>query len=77
FLPKLTHAIFTKGQRTEVSDENNRHFPCPRKPEEVAEFVDSSKVIADLATYILAGEINPTVYVTFGNEKAFKSIKLA
>ncbi|EAE8347312.1 Cof-type HAD-IIB family hydrolase [Listeria monocytogenes] len=77
FIPKLNHAIFAEGLRTEVSDENNRHFPSPRKPEEVAEFVDSSKVIEDLPAYISAGEISPTIYLTFGNEEAFSPIKLA
>lgn len=77
FIPKLNQAIFAEGLRTEVSDENNRHFPSPRKPEEVAEFVDSSKIIEDLPTYISTGKISPTIYLTFGNEKAFSPIKLA
>ncbi|MBC1340260.1 Cof-type HAD-IIB family hydrolase [Listeria welshimeri] len=77
YIPKLNQAIFAGGLRTEVSDENNRHFPSPRKPEEVAEFVDSSKVIEDLPAYISAGEISPTIYLTFGNEKAFLPIKSA
>lgn len=75
YLEILTKTIFDAGLRTEVSNVTNRHFPSPRKPEEVAEFVDSSIVVSELADFVLAGSIEPTIYLTFGNGTEFAKIK--
>lgn len=75
YVKGLTEVIFRAGLRTEVANQNHRHFPSPRKPEEVAEFVDSSIVIKDLAGYVAAGRMKPTIYLTFGNSEQFATIK--
>lgn len=75
YIPTLNQIIFGMGLRTEVSNVTNRLFPSPRNPEDVAEFVDSSIVIEDLANFILNQEKNPTIYLTFGEEAQFKEIR--
>lgn len=75
YIPTLNDAIFSENLRTEVSDINNRYFPSPRNPEDVAEFIDSSKVIENLPAYINEGKIKPTIYLTFGDLIGFRSIR--
>ncbi len=74
YIPTLNQIIFAHDLRTEVSNPTNRLFPSPRDPENVAEFVDSSRVIPDLADYVL-NEKQPTIYLTFGTAAEFASIR--
>lgn len=75
YISIINQAVFSKPLRTEVSDEVHRHFPSPRNPENVAEFVDSSLIIEDLPSYVLKGAISPTIYLTFGESQVFNQIK--
>lgn len=60
--------------RTEINDVNNRYFPSPRAPEDIAEFVDTSIVEKDLFNYA-SKKLEPTIYLNFGTYKEFKKIK--
>lgn len=75
YLPKLNKIIFGKGARTEVSNLNNRFFPSPRNPKDVAEFVDSSIVVDNLPEHTIQKIRNVTIYLTFGDRELFNSIK--
>lgn len=77
FIAVLNQIIFGMGLRTEVSNKSNRLFPSPRKPEEVAEFVDSSIVIEQLPDYLLQNKNQVTIYLTFGGSEDFSKIKEA
>lgn len=77
YIADLTQTIFNAGLRTEVSNISNRHYPSPRNPENVAEFVDSSIIVPELADFVLSSNMEPTIYLTFGTSKEFAKIKQA
>lgn len=60
--------------RTEINDIDHRYYPTPRNPENIAEFVDTSIVKNDLFEYVRQN-IEPTIYLNFGEEKIFNKIK--
>ena len=60
--------------RTEINDSNNRYFPTPRAPEDIAEFIDTSIVKENLFEYSKEN-LDPTIYLNFGTNKEFKGIK--
>ena len=53
----------------------NRLFPSPRDPENVAEFVDTSIVIENLPEYVLQHAEEMMIYLTFGTASDFALIK--
>lgn len=75
YITSLNEAIFGLNLRTEVSNLQNRLFPSPRDPKDVAEFVDTSIVIPDLPNYVLNHKENLTIYLTFGTEEKFAEIR--
>lgn len=60
--------------RTEVNTIENRYFPSPRDPEEVAEFVDTSIVKENLFDFAETS-IEPTIYLNFGEAESFEEIR--
>lgn len=75
YVAQLNEIIFGMNLRTEVNNLTNRLFPSPRAPGSVAEFVDSSIIIKNLADFVLNKEKNPTIYLTFGNKEQFTIIR--
>ena len=74
YIATLNRIIFSKGLRTEVSNPTNRLFPSPRNPEDVAEFVDTSRVVSNLEQVVLE-EKEPILYLTFGKSEDFEEIR--
>ncbi len=72
-VPLINKSVFSKKIRVEISDIQHRFFPSPRKPEEVAEFVDTSLVVEDLPEFSLT--IEPTIYLIFGNSAVFEALQ--
>ncbi|WP_099223876.1 Cof-type HAD-IIB family hydrolase [Listeria costaricensis] len=70
----INRVVFASGLRVEISSVQNRYFPSPRNPEEVAEFVDTSIVVADLDA-ASRSEFDPVIYLMFGNREKFAEIK--
>lgn len=75
YIASLNQAIFGMNLRTEVSTMQNRLFPSPRDPENVAEFVDTSIVIENLPEYVLQHAEELMIYLTFGTASDFALIK--
>ncbi|MGX7163642.1 HAD-IIB family hydrolase [Enterococcus massiliensis] len=75
YIASLNQAIFGMNLRTEVSTLENRLFPSPRDPENVAEFIDTSIVIKNLPDYVLQHAGKATIYLTFGTTNEFTTIK--
>lgn len=76
-VPKINDVLFNYGQRVEVSDANHRYFPSPRDPKLVAEFVDTSIVKPNLSDFTLSGEMQPVIYLMFGNTAIFSQVRTA
>lgn len=70
----LNNILAQSAVRTEVNDINNRYFPSPRNPEEVAEFIDTSIVKEDLFEYVQK-DLEPTIYLNFGDLEQFDIIR--
>lgn len=75
YIEALNDAIFGMNLRTEVSNLQNRLFPSPRDPKDVAEFVDTSIVTQELPKYVLNHKEDLTIYLTFGTEVEFAEIR--
>jgi len=74
YIERLNYILSQHDVRTEINDINHRYYPSPRDPENVAEFIDSSIVKENLFSFV-SKNINPTIYLSFGNAKQFYQIK--
>lgn len=73
-IPTINQIVFGRGLRVEVSDIDHRYFPSPRAPEQVAEFVDTSIVKADLPGFVQSAGFGAVIYLIFGDTEAFAPI---
>src|SRR5690625_794115 len=74
YIPVINEIVSQYDVRTEINNVDNRHFPSPRAPEEIAEFIDTSIVVEDLFQFA-ENELEPTIYLNFGTVKEFNEIK--
>lgn len=74
YIPIINKIVSKHEVRTEINNVDNRYFPSPRAPEEIAEFVDTSIVKEDLFNYA-NDNLEPTIYLNFGTSKQFKEIE--
>lgn len=74
FIKIINDVLIDYEVRTEVNDINNRYYPSPRNPEDIAEFVDTSIVENDLFDYV-ENNLEPTIYLNFGHVEQFNKIK--
>ncbi|WP_239256792.1 Cof-type HAD-IIB family hydrolase [Listeria ilorinensis] len=70
----INQVVFESGLRVEISSTQNRYFPSPRNPEDVAEFVDTSIVVEDLEA-ASRSQFEPVIYLMFGSREKFAEIK--
>src|SRR5699024_9545604 len=74
YIPVINKIVSKQEVRTEINNVDNRYFPSPRAPEEIAEFVDTSIVEKDLFNFA-NDNLEPTIYLNFRKSKEFKEIK--
>lgn len=74
FISTINEILAKSEVRTEINNVDNRYFPSPRAPEDIAEFIDTSIIQEDLFNYT-SENLEPTIYLNFGTFKEFEEIK--
>jgi len=74
YIERLNLILSKYDVRTEINDINHRYYPTPRAPENVTEFIDTSVVKENLFSFV-SENIEPTIYLNFGNTEQFCRIK--
>src|SRR5699024_10866854 len=75
YIPIINKIVSKHEVRTEINNVDNRYFPSPRAPEEIAEFVDTSIVKEDLFNYV-NDNLEQTIYLNFVKSKQLKKVKV-